>query len=169
MTTFLVIFGAAVRADGSPSGSLARRIEGALSFAQAIQSLKFIPTGGVGDNGPAEAEVMQRLLITRGIKQEDIILENRARNTIESVEYCHAILSARRDVEAVVPCTSRYHIPRCALLFRLLGYKVRVPEMPKDRPHLPFWKWSMYVTKEFIALPRDAIVLLYRTSRRFFL
>src|SRR5215831_3576797 len=123
MTTFLVIFGAAVRADGSPSGSLARRIEGALSFAQAIQSPKFIPTGGVGDNGPAEAEVMQRLLITSGVKQEDIILENRARNTIESVEYCHAIMSARSDVEAVVPCTSRYHIPRCALLFRLLGYK----------------------------------------------
>src|SRR5215469_3733680 len=162
MSAYLIIFGAAVRADGSPSGSLARRVEGALGFARTIRAPKFIPTGGLGKNGPTEAEVMRELLMSDGVRQEDIILEDRARNTLESAEYCHAILSARKDVEVIVPCTSRYHIPRCALLLRILGYKVRVPKMPMDRPYLPLAKWILYVTKEFIALPRDAVVLFFR-------
>src|ERR1019366_8269193 len=128
MSAYLIILGAAVRADGSPSGSLARRVEGALAFAQTTRAPKFIPTGGVGRYGPAEAEVIQELLMRGGIRQEDITLEDRAQNTLESVEYCHAILSARSDVDIIVPCTSTYHIPRCAVLFRILGYKVRMPK-----------------------------------------
>jgi hypothetical protein len=146
MAVYLIIFGAAVRADGSASGSLQRRVEGALANAEAIADAKFIPTGGLGRYAPPEA----------------VVMEDKAHDTLESIRYSHAILAACDDVDAVIPCTSPYHIPRCALLLRMLGYKVRIPEMPADRPHLALRKWIVFVLKEFLALPYDALLLLLK-------
>ncbi len=165
VSAYLIIFGAAVRDDGSPSGSLLRRVEGAVAFSRTIANPKFIPTGGVGRHGPSEAVVIRDLLVHKGIKPQDILLEDRARDTLESIKYCDAILMSCDDLEVVVPCTSRYHIPRCALLFRMLGYTVRIPHMPADLPQLPLRKWIFFVLKEFIALPYDALLLLFEDRR----
>ena len=162
MSVYLVIFGAAVRADGSPSGSLQRRVDGALAFARTVANPRFIPTGGIGRHGPSEAMVIRDLLMRNDIQPQDILLEDKASDTLESIEYCNAILVRCADIDAVVPCTSRYHIPRCALLFRLLGYKVLIPQMPDDRPQLPLRKWIYFVLKEFISLPYDAVLLLLK-------
>jgi uncharacterized SAM-binding protein YcdF (DUF218 family) len=162
LSAYLIVFGAAVRADGSPSGSLLRRVQGALEFARTVVNPKFIATGGVGHYGPAEAVVIRELLMRGGIRQEDILLEDRARDTLDSIEFCHAILAGRGDVDVVVPCTSPYHIPRCVVLFRIMGYETRVPPMPSDRPHLALLKWMIYALKECIVLPYDALLLLFR-------
>jgi uncharacterized SAM-binding protein YcdF (DUF218 family) len=164
LATYLIIFGAAVRADGSPSGSLRRRVEGALASAPAFADARFIVTGGVGRKGPAEAVVMRDLLMQGGISSEHILLEKQAKDTLESIELCGKILAGLDDVERVMPCTSRYHIPRCAVLLRLLGYRVAIPRMPADRPHLGLRKWLTYVLKEFLALPYDVMLLLLRRS-----
>ena len=151
-----------MRADGSPSGSLARRVKGAVAFARTVANPKFIATGGIGCHGPAEAVVIRELLMRSGIGQQDILLEDQARDTLDSIEFCHAILAGRTDIEVVVPCTSSYHIPRCVVLFRMLGYTTRMPPMPVDRLYLAFPKWLIYVIKECIALPYDALLLLVR-------
>jgi uncharacterized SAM-binding protein YcdF (DUF218 family) len=162
VSVYLIIFGAAVHADGSPSGSLARRVEGAIAFARTVAKPKFIATGGIGRYGPAEAVVIRELLMRSGIGQQDILLEDQARDTLDSIEFCHAILVGCDDVEVVVPCTSTYHIPRCALLFRMLGYAIRIPPMPSDQPHLPWPKRLIYVIKECVAVPYDALLLSVR-------
>jgi uncharacterized SAM-binding protein YcdF (DUF218 family) len=159
---YLVILGAAVRQDGTPSGSLSRRVEGALAFAHSVGSAKFLATGGVGRYGPAEALVIRDLLRARGIRDEDILVEDRATDTLESILNCDAILRSREDVDVVVPCTSRYHVARCALLFVLLGYRVRWPSMPADRRHIGTWKWLSYWLKELVATPYDALLLLFK-------
>lgn len=166
MSVYLIIFGAAVRPDGSPSGSLTRRVDGAIAFARTISRPMFIATGGVGRYGPAEAVVIRDLLLQSGVRADDILLEIHARDTLESIEFCGAILAGCDDVEFVVPCTSRYHIPRCALLIRLLGYRVKIPIMPPDRRYIGVMKWVTYVLKELIALPYDACLLLMRRAVR---
>lgn len=75
MAHYLVILGAAVRQDGTPSGSLSRRVEGALAFARSVGCAKFLATGGVGRHGPAEALVIRQLLRAGGIRDEDILVE----------------------------------------------------------------------------------------------
>jgi len=166
LKTCFVIFGAAVRADGTPSGSLARRVDGALALARAAPDRIFLPTGGVGRHGPAEALVMRGLLRAAGIADDDILVEDRAADTLQSVLFCDAILRRRQDIGLLVPCSSGYHNPRCALLFRMLGYRVRVGRMPPDLPHLGPLKWGVYVMKECIALPYDALLLLLRLVTR---
>ncbi|MEO8317090.1 MAG: YdcF family protein [Bradyrhizobium sp.] len=162
MAVYFVIFGAAVRADGTPSGSLARRVEGALALARDVRPRLFLATGGVGRYGPAEAQVIRNLLLAAGAQEQEILTEDRATDTLQSVLFCHAILRGRSDVDLLVPCSSGYHNFRCALLFRILGYSVRIGRMPPELAHLGLWRWSRYVVKEIVALPYDAALLLCR-------
>lgn len=161
MATYLVIFGAAVRPDGRPSGVLRRRIEGALAAAEGLSDPWFLPTGGLGREGHVEAEVMARHLVAGGAPADRILVEGRAMDTLQSVRLCHDILGARGDVGEVVVCTSRFHQPRCATLFSMLGYRVRRPIMPLDRRHLGPAAWAAYVGKEFFSTPYDCMLLLW--------
>jgi vancomycin permeability regulator SanA len=164
MTVYFVIFGAAVLPGGMPSGSLSRRVEGALALARNQRPRMFLGTGGVGRNGPAEARVIRNLLIAADVPEQEILIEEEARDTLQSVLLCDAILCRRTDIDILVMCSSGYHNVRCALLFRILGYRVRIGRMPPDLPHLGFWKWSRYVLKEALALPYDMLLLLLRRA-----
>ena len=160
MATYLVIFGAAVRPDGRPSGVLRRRIDGALAAAEAIADPWFLTTGGLGREGHVEAQVMADHLRAGGAPAGRILIEGQARDTLQSVRLCHAILSARGDADEVVVCTSRFHQLRCAMLLSLLGHRVRRPPMPLDRPHLGRGRWAAYVGKEFFSTPYDGMLML---------
>jgi uncharacterized SAM-binding protein YcdF (DUF218 family) len=160
VATYLVIFGAAVRADGSPSGTLARRVEGAVAAGRTLPGARYMPTGGRGATGFVEAEVMRAMLLAAGVPAYSIVPEDAARDTLESVRLCDALLRRAGDCDRVVPCTSRYHLPRCAVLFRLAGWQVQVPAMPGDAGRLPWRKLLWYHLKEAAALPYDAALLL---------
>jgi uncharacterized SAM-binding protein YcdF (DUF218 family) len=160
MSRWYVIFGAAVRTDGAPSGTLARRIEGALAAAAGDDDARFMPTGGLGATGYVEAEVMRRMLLAAGIAPDRIVAEGAARDTLESVRLCDDLLRRAGEVAQVVVCTSRYHQPRCALLLRMLGWRVAVPPMPGDQGRVAVWKLLAFHLKEVVALPYDAALLM---------
>jgi uncharacterized SAM-binding protein YcdF (DUF218 family) len=170
LSVYFIIFGAAVLPDGTASGSLTRRVEGALALARDTPSRVFLCTGGVGRYGSVEAVVARDLLIANGAQQGEVVVEDRATDTLESVLFCDAILRSRADVEYVVPCSSRYHLTRCALLLRLLGYTVRRGKMPSDWPHIARRQLVICVAKEILATPYDAMLLLakvLKTSARY--
>ena len=160
MKDYAIIFGAAVREDGQLSPTLNRRVHGALAWAQGHPDGLLIPTGGIGPSGLTEAEAMQRDLLIAGIAPERIIPETQGHDTLESVRLCDAILRKRGDCRSVAICTSPFHQPRCALLFRLLGYRVESPLMPSDRGRVLMRKYARYVLKEIFATPYDALLLL---------
>ena len=167
MADYIVIFGAAVRADGSASGSLRRRCEVAARYGGAVSDgAFFLPSGGVGRHGPAEALVMRDILLEHGIAQRHILVECEARDTLESVRLCTRILRRRPDVSRVLVATSSYHRLRCAWLFRLAGFDCRALPTASDQPYLGWGKWSRYVVKELMATPWDAMWLLWHKFRR---
>lgn len=157
---YIVIFGAAVRPGGRPSPALRQRIEGALAWARDHPPAMLLPTGGVGAHGPAEAVVMKRVLVEAGIAASRIIVERQGRDTLESVRLCHRILQQRGDCRRIVCCTSRYHQPRCALLFRLLGYSVVVPDVPNRMGRMSRRTYGRMVAREMAATPYDGLLLL---------
>ncbi|HEX4739193.1 MAG TPA: YdcF family protein [Allosphingosinicella sp.] len=161
---YIILFGAAVSTDGRPSHTLASRIEGAAEWAAAHPRDMLIATGGVGRRGPAEAWVMAELLRAKGIADERILLEPHGRDTLESVRLCDALLRERGDCARIVCCTSAFHQPRCALLFRLLGYRVVLPPMPSGRRRLGRARYARYVLKEAVATPYDALLMLGRRA-----
>lgn len=160
MASYLIIFGAAVRPNGTPSGTLQRRIEGALHASRDVADAWFVPTGGLGREGFVEAQVMAQRLRAGGAPAGRILVEGQALDTLQSVRLCHRLLAARGDVDEVVVCTSAYHQFRCALLLAMLGYRVRRPPMPADLPHVGLAKWLTYAGKELVSTPYDCILML---------
>ena len=160
MSVYFVIFGAAVREDGSPSGTLCRRVQGALTAAQGVELARYMPTGGAGAGGHIEADAINKLLLQAGVPDDAIISERLARDTLDSVRRCDALLRAAADAEWVTPCTSFYYLPRCVILFRAMGWKVRWAPMYSDRGALPLWKLLFYILKEMAALPYDLLLLV---------
>jgi uncharacterized SAM-binding protein YcdF (DUF218 family) len=162
----IIIFGAAVRPDGSPSPALRRRVEAAAAFGAALPTPLYVPTGGVGLHGPAESAVMAALLRERGVPPGRILEEPTGTDTLSSVLACAALLRARRGHAAgrpVFAATSGYHLPRCLLLLRLAGLPA-VPVPPPDAdPSWPRrWYWRL---REAPALPYDAALMLVARLR----
>jgi vancomycin permeability regulator SanA len=159
---YYIIFGAAVKPDGSPSGTLARRVRGAWQLSLRSSQAKFIVTGGQGEHGPTEAQVMKALLLDRGVGEQQIILEENGQDTLQSVLNCARILREQGDdVQAVIICSSPYHNYRCQMLFKMLGIKCQRGEMPSDRPALGLRKWLYYYLREAVAAPWDCLQMYF--------
>ena len=158
--TCLVIFGAAVRADGSPSGSLQRRCDTALRAGRNLHSPLYLATGGVGQHGPAEALVMRDILAAAGVATQLILVDTESGDTLQSVRHCTRLLRQRGDVRQLLVCSSSYHNPRCVLLLRLAGFDCDAAPSPSDRPYLGLGKWLRYSLKELVATPWDLSILL---------
>jgi uncharacterized SAM-binding protein YcdF (DUF218 family) len=161
---YAIVFGAGVRPDGQPSPVLRHRIEGALAWGRGRDAAMFLATGGQGRHGPPEAEVIRDALIAGGIDPALILVEAKARDTLESVRFCDRILRERGDCRRVIVCTSTYHQSRCALLLRLLGYRVVAPEVPNGWGKLKVRRYGVALLKEAIAAPYDAGLLLLRRA-----
>ncbi len=157
---FLIVFGAAVQADGSPSGVLRRRVAGAARAGAVNPDARFIVTGGVGRHEPAEALVMAELLRTNGVPDNCILVEPESRDTLESAIRC-ADLVARHWIPGsrVLSCSSPYHNVRCAVLLRALGIPAERAPMPSDRPHVSARKLAYQLLRECAALPWDAALV----------
>lgn len=173
-TSWFIVFGAAVRPDGSPSGTLSRRVEGAWDASQRLPSdqqtrCQFIVTGAQGRYGPSEARVMRSLLLELGALPQQIILEEQATDTMQSAFLCRDILLQRAATAApVYVCSSPYHSFRCQMLLHMLGIAAQRAAMPSDLPSLGVAKWLWYYFREMLALPWDFIHIFYliKTNNR---
>ena len=156
----IIIFGAAVRPDGSPSGAMRDRVAAALRFGATLEQAEYMPTGGVGRHGGAEADVMAGMLQAAGVPAGQIHPERTARNTIGSVQACARLLRGRSG--PVYAATSAYHLPRCLVLLRLAGLDAHAcpPHNGPAAASLPRrWYWRL---REVPALPLDAVLLTFR-------
>ncbi len=150
----IVIFGAAVRPDGTASETLHRRVEAAFRFGGPAAA--YLPTGAVGRYGPSEASIMAGLLTGYGVPPERIMLEETGTDTLSSARACAALLRGRTG--PVFAASSGYHLPRCLLLLRLAGVFARA--CPAPRPVAEWhmrWYWRL---RECAALPVDAALSL---------
>jgi uncharacterized SAM-binding protein YcdF (DUF218 family) len=161
----IVIFGAAVRRDGKPSRTLRLRTEAAARFGAGLERPLYVPTGGVGRFGPAEAEVMAGMLRASGVAEADILREDTATNTIGSVRAVRRLLAGWRG--PVFAASSAYHLPRCVALLWLAGFAARAappPPIPAARSFRRRWFWRL---REAAALPVDVVLLVWlRLTRR---
>ena len=149
----VIIFGAAVRRDGGPSQAMRERVQAALRLGRTLRDPLYVPTGGVGRYGPAEAELMRELLLQAGVPSVRIRTESKARNTIRSVRNVRRVLGG--FMGPVYAATSGYHLPRCVLLLRIAGFRAR-PCPPLRWRAGPYW-WA----REAAGLPVDALLAVW--------
>jgi uncharacterized SAM-binding protein YcdF (DUF218 family) len=135
-----------------------RRIEGALSN-DMNGTARFLVSGGLGKNPPTEAEVMRNLLIAAGIPEARILMDPSSKDTLASIRNCAHII-AGLPVARVLVCSDVYHIPRCRLLFRLLGVKTESAKVASGRAANGLLRWLFLYVREAAAIPWDTALLL---------
>ena len=116
----IIVLGAQVKEDGTPSVALERRLTASLESYQADPQL-IIVCGAQGANEPRpEGDVMRDWLIGRGVRPEDVVAETASFNTRENLIYARAIMEHRGLSQALV-VTSDYHVARALELCRQTG------------------------------------------------
>ena len=129
---------------------LRNRVERALAFSHTQEEenglkLKFILSGGQGnDEMTSEAEAMRRYLVSNGVHNKYIILEDESKNTRQNFKFSKRLINDR-DAK-VVFATTGYHVFRSGVLARQVGlYAEGVGSKSK---------WFFYIPasiREFIA------------------
>jgi uncharacterized SAM-binding protein YcdF (DUF218 family) len=158
----IVIFGAAVRADGSPSAALLRRIGYGLQAARAWPEAPVLCSGGVGRVGPSEASVMLDVLTRDGVARDRLISDEESLDTLQSVAVA-ARLARKRENAFVVVCSDGYHLPRIRLMLAVLG--VRSVAGPQGGPRGDLWHRLRMALREIPAIPYD-VALVAAQKRR---
>ena len=158
----IVIFGAVVRPDGSPSASLLRRIGFGLEAAREHPDAPILCSGGVCRPGPSEASIMAGVLLAEGVDPERLILDEESRSTLDNV----AATVAQVEVGGhpyVVACSDGYHLPRIRLLLALHG--VRSRPWP-CRQRAPLGHGVAMGLRECLAVPHNLAHAVARRRRR---
>jgi vancomycin permeability regulator SanA len=146
-----VILGAQVLRGGRPSRTLEARTRHAGEMYARGEVEVLIPTGGVGEHPPAEADVMSRILRGMGVPEQAILQERMASSTWESAVKVEEI-SRHRDIANVLVVTDPLHCVRVVAAFDKAGLTtVAVPVYGS-----PMWtkKWSRrgQLVRESVAL-----------------
>ena len=118
----IIVLGAQVKPDGSPSVQLSWRLDAA---AEAYQQKKVpvVVCGGQGNDEPmTEAEAMKHYLIQKGIAEQMILMDPDSFNTNQNLKNAAKLLENFTAVKKVLVVTSDYHVPRSLAIARDLGF-----------------------------------------------
>lgn len=119
----IVVLGAA-QYDGTPSPLLRLRLEHALDLFKAGRASLIAVTGGKQQADRfTEAATSRRWLTDHGVPRANIIEETTGRSTWQSLSNLAPQLRAK-GVRSVIVSTSQWHVQRCVLSLRELGFTV---------------------------------------------
>ena len=143
----IVVLGARVDEDGSPSGSLNERIEAAAEYLLRNPDTLVVASGGQGADEPmSEAECIRLHLAAKGVAPDRILVEDRSTSTAENLTNSFALLEGRAGSVGIV--TNDFHIFRALCTGRALG-SFELSPLPARSSVSGFIHYSM---REFFAL-----------------
>lgn len=117
----IIVLGAQVKEDGTPSVQLDWRLNAALEAWQQ-KNVLVVTCGAQGGDEPApEAAVMRDILTERGIPADQILTDETSYNTRQNISNAADLLSGT-DVSKVLIVTSDYHLPRAMALAKDQGF-----------------------------------------------
>lgn len=108
---------------------------------------------------------MRGYLLDRGLPADRILTEPEGVNTLSSSVRCLEILRRQTDVNSVVLCSSSFHLPRCRMIFRILGLRTERAAIPSDRNVLGTARWLRASLREGPAILLDMALALNRRLR----
>ena len=117
---YLIVLGCKLN-NNKPTDTLVSRIEKTVSYLERNPDCKVIVSGGITEgNTISEADVMEKLLIEKGIDPSRIIKEDQALDTYENFYYSRKLME---EGKKICFCSCDYHILRSKLMATKNGIK----------------------------------------------
>ena len=158
----IIVLGAQVKPDGTPSLQLQWRIDAAAQ-AWKDRNCLVVVCGAQGSNEPApEAHVMRDELIKQGVDESSILMDDKSFNTRQNIQNAIKLMDGR-DVAHVLVVTSDYHLPRAMAIAEDAGLDASGLGSP-TKLGLRFWgknhgreglAWIKYWMQKYLHLPLE--------------
>lgn len=153
----LIVLGALVNKDGSPSKSLAQRINKAYDYMIENPESKCIVTGGQGGNEPMpEGKAQKDILVKKGIDSSRIYVEDKSKNTKENFEYSLKIIEQESFSKDFAVVTQDFHMFRAIKLGESANISVYALPIKSDPMIYP-----AYYGRELLSLTKWHIQELF--------
>ena len=157
----IIVLGAQVTPDGSPSVQLGWRLDAAYEAWQQ-KPVPIVVCGAQGGDEPMpEAVAMEAYLLRKGVPQSNILKDPDSFNTNQNLQNAAALLSSLQDIKTVLIVTSDYHVPRSLAIAQDLGFDACGMGSP-CKPE--YWlknharealAWCKYWGKKYLHLPLE--------------
>ncbi len=119
---FVIILGSKIREDGTLTPLLRGRVDKAIEFAKnqyekTKKKIIYIPSGGKGkDEVTSEANAIKNYLLQQGIKENQIIIEDKSKNTYQNMKYSKDKIDKVNKDGKVIFVTTNYHVFRSGVI-----------------------------------------------------
>jgi len=116
-----IVFGASLDPDGLPSYASRRRVAAAVRLLESGRAERLLFTGAFGKNWQwSAAAVMKDYAVELGANPERLIVESKARSTLDNIRFSGDIIAADGATRSAL-VTDNYHMTGTRLLARDLG------------------------------------------------
>lgn len=113
----IIVLGAGLRSDGSPSHMLRDRLDTAIELYKSGVCSKLLMSGDHGKSHYDEVNTMKEYAVNKGVPPEDIYLDHAGFSTYETAYRAKEIFC----VEKCILITQKYHLYRAVYSARALG------------------------------------------------
>lgn len=136
----VIVLGCRVKENGA-SLMLEKRIEAAYEYLSENPDVKCIASGGKGSDEPmSEAECIRDGLVSRGISEDRIILEDKSTNTYGNIRNSLVIMDSIGAERRAVIITSEFHQLRASMISKKQGLESYSKSSHTFLPLLPsYW------------------------------
>ena len=118
---YIIVLGAQIYESG-PSAVLQYRLDAAKEYLQENENTVCIVSGGQGYNEPyAEAIGMQKYLVSCGVPEDRILLEEKAENTEQNIRYSLPFFDPEENTVGIV--TNDFHVYRGTMIAKKAGIR----------------------------------------------
>lgn len=126
----VLVLGARVYEDGTPSPVLQDRLDYGYAVYEAELAPKIIVSGDHGSKEYNEVRAMKQYLIDKGVPEEDIFMDHAGFDTYDSMYRAKEIF----QVKSLIIATQQYHIYRSVYIANRLGLEAQGYPCP-DYPY----------------------------------
>ena len=146
---YVIIHGCGLSGGEKMTRLLSNRVDKAIEIYNKCRVKPvIIPSGGQGpDEKLSEAQAMKNYLLSNGIPEKHIVLEDRSATTRENLANSKEIIDARGGARRIALVSSNYHVYRCLRLAREVGLKCT-----GIGAKVAFYFWPSTLIREFIAI-----------------
>ncbi len=150
----ILVLGAGVRDDGTPSDMLADRLKTGLALYKNDAAPKLLMSGDHGQTEYNEVGVMKAYALEAGVPSEDVFMDHAGFSTYESLYRARDVFKAKR----VIIVTQEYHLPRALHIAHSLG--LEAVGVPADL-HV-YYGQAMHDLRETAAQTKDFLKCLFK-------
>ena len=152
----IVVLGASVLPDGTPSGILEDRLDDAVQLYFAGAAPKIIMSGDNGDASYNECWAMKSYAVAQGVPSEDVFCDHAGFSTYETMYRARHVFGAER----IVVATQTYHLYRA--LYAAKGLGMEAVGVPSD--YHQYAKQDWYDLREIPARTKDFFQVLAKAA-----